>query len=191
MFNQSHTIESKIKISETMKGRMPKNFYEMQKKGWESNKGKTSWMSGKFHSIKTKKKMSIAHKGKRLSKVIREKMSKTHKAIMTEGMKKRIGDSLKKYYDKIGRKISKYHCQRWYNKRKEIYKRDDYTCQECGRTSNELKKLGLKLHCHHIVSISEKEKMFENSNLITLCKECHYEKHSKLAFINEKKLIKA
>jgi len=48
-----------------------------------------------------------------------------------------------------------------------------YTCQECG-------KRGVEIHPHHFKSFAKFEKLrFEITNGITLCKKCHYNKHSK------------
>lgn len=62
--------------------------------------------------------------------------------------------------------------------RKEVFNRDDFTCQECGVR-------GVFLHAHHIKSFAEHSALrLEVDNGITLCKECHTMIHSK------KKLIK-
>ena len=54
----------------------------------------------------------------------------------------------------------------WKRLRKIIYKRDNWTCQECG------KKCHTDIQCHHKVPyrISKNDSM---NNLITLCKSCH------------------
>ena len=58
--------------------------------------------------------------------------------------------------------------QNWTNKlRNEIRKRDNYTCQECGKIQNELKR---KLEVHHIDYNKKNCSIF---NLITLCRSCH------------------
>ncbi len=62
--------------------------------------------------------------------------------------------------------------------REEIFKRDNYTCQECGRK----RKKGDRviLNAHHKKSFTKyKELRFVKSNVITLCQECHKKKHSK------------
>lgn len=57
--------------------------------------------------------------------------------------------------------------------RKEVFRRDDYTCQYC------LIK-GCFLHAHHIKSWAKfPELRFDLNNGLTLCKDCHYEIHRK------------
>lgn len=52
----------------------------------------------------------------------------------------------------------------WQN---EVFKRDDYTCQCCG-------KRGGVLHAHHLESFSDNPDLrFDISNGITLCENCH------------------
>jgi predicted transcriptional regulator len=59
----------------------------------------------------------------------------------------------------------------YYNWRKKCLKRDNFTCQVCG-------KHGGKLHIHHLNNFSEfKELRYKLSNGITLCKNCHEEFH--------------
>ncbi|MEA3340228.1 MAG: HNH endonuclease [Chloroflexota bacterium] len=55
-----------------------------------------------------------------------------------------------------------------------VLKRDNYTCQKCGATTETA-----QLHVHHIISYAQ-NKMQANDpdNCITLCKECHREIHS-------------
>lgn len=55
--------------------------------------------------------------------------------------------------------------------REEVFKRDNYTCQECGQ-------IGGYLNAHHIKSWAEHEELrYDINNGITLCKKCH--RHSK------------
>jgi len=64
--------------------------------------------------------------------------------------------------------------------RDSVFRRDDYTCQACGRR-------GVKLAAHHIVPWSKsRELRFEPTNLITLCDKCHrrYHKQTPLADAN-------
>lgn len=60
--------------------------------------------------------------------------------------------------------------------RQKVYKRDKYTCQECGRK----RKRGdrVELNAHHIKSWVEHPRLrFKLSNGLTLCKECHRNKY--------------
>jgi len=60
-----------------------------------------------------------------------------------------------------------------YNVRQYVLKRDNYTCQCCGRHPTE--KNGIRLHVHH----KESRKTGGNApnNLITLCEDCHKALH--------------
>ena len=66
-----------------------------------------------------------------------------------------------------GRQISGY--KKW---RIDIYKRDDYTCQKCG------KRGGCKLNAHRIEGFADNPELRTSlSNGTTLCKDCHKEYH--------------
>ena len=55
----------------------------------------------------------------------------------------------------------------WKNWRGEVFERDKYTCRECGA-------MGVYLEPHHIFPIrSDRNKLFELTNGITLCRPCH------------------
>lgn len=56
------------------------------------------------------------------------------------------------------------------SERKEIFERDNYTCQECGER-------GCHLNAHHIVPISEGGDVHDTSNGVTLCLKCHRDRH--------------
>lgn len=59
------------------------------------------------------------------------------------------------------------------NWRNEVFKRDNWTCQEC-------KRRGGELHPDHIKPFAEfPELRFDVDNGRTLCKECHQKKHYK------------
>lgn len=67
--------------------------------------------------------------------------------------------------DQTGRTSFEY--RQW---RKEVLKRDQHTCQNCGNKNN--------LHVHHLLKYSECEDLrVDIDNGVTLCKKCHYEAH--------------
>ena len=55
-----------------------------------------------------------------------------------------------------------------------VWKRDNFTCQNCGKTANELKKLGIKICADHIKPYCNYPKLrYVVSNGRTLCFPCH------------------
>lgn len=63
----------------------------------------------------------------------------------------------------------------WDSRRKRVYRRDNYTCQNCGRKGGP--KGGAELHAHHGVPLS-KGGTNKMENLTTYCKECHNAIHN-------------
>ncbi len=65
----------------------------------------------------------------------------------------------------------------WTNKSLQIRQRDDYMCQCCKRGIYPLffkKKMDDNVEVHHIVPINEdRDRAFDDYNLITLCKQHH------------------
>ena len=62
-----------------------------------------------------------------------------------------------------------------------VYKRDDYTCQCCG-------KRGGDLVAHHLNSYNwDKEHRIDVNNGITLCEQCHRDFHIKYGMGNNTK----
>jgi hypothetical protein len=62
----------------------------------------------------------------------------------------------------------------WENIRQNIYQRDNYTCQDCGRQGGP--KGSAELHAHHIIPKSEGGS-HKSGNLKTLCVSCHNNQH--------------
>lgn len=58
----------------------------------------------------------------------------------------------------------------WSSRRKRVYRRDNYECQNCGAKGGP--KGDAELHAHHIVPKS-KGGTHKVSNLKTVCKGCH------------------
>lgn len=67
---------------------------------------------------------------------------------------------------KEGRRNSRY--KQW---RRDVFERDDYTCQKCG-------KRGVKLNAHHKKPYAFYHSLrYELDNGITLCISCHKDEH--------------
>lgn len=64
----------------------------------------------------------------------------------------------------------------WRNWRKQVFERDNYTCQSCGINNN-------KLEPHHLFSFKDNPNyIFEVWNGQTLCRECHVHLHNELGW---------
>ena len=144
------------------------------------HKGKPSTRIGYKHSPETRKKMSESQKGKhnywigkKRSKITREKMSLAHKGYKHTGEAKfKMSNSRKgnKHYNWKGG-ISHFRGESWNEIRKKIYKRDNWTCQICGKNN-------IKIFVHHIVPYRITQDNSEG-NLITLCLSCHVKEEHK------------
>lgn len=62
----------------------------------------------------------------------------------------------------------------WDSRRKQVYRRDGFQCQECGRYGGP--RGDAELHAHHNTPIADGGS-HDLSNLTTLCKDCHAETH--------------
>lgn len=70
-----------------------------------------------------------------------------------------------------------YDSAEWKTAVKVVWKRDNATCQCCGKHHNTAKHRGT-FDIHHIVSFEVVELRCEVSNLVLLCEACHYWVHS-------------
>lgn len=140
---------------------------------------------GKKHTEESRKKMSILRKGKKQSKQWIENRFK----------------SLKKYYESRKYKTDEYirlkNSKDMIDWRNKIFKRDNFTCQNCGDNS------GGNLNAHHIISfrtiyeeyniLNKNINLFDLENGITMCEDCHkktdtygkhYNSHNDFKLIN-------
>lgn len=60
--------------------------------------------------------------------------------------------------------------------RVEIFERDNYTCQDCGRKGEWFFFRNYDLDVHHMDGNGENNNY---ENLITLCDECHFNAHGR------------
>lgn len=114
------------------------------------NKGtNTSGMKGKKHTPETRRKIAEKRKG-----------SKTN--LWKGGVAKQ---------NEIDRKSVEYKL--W---REAVYKRDNWTCQDCRARAKKGKRV--TLHPHHIKPFSKyKALRFAIDNGVTLCFGCHQKRH--------------
>lgn len=65
------------------------------------------------------------------------------------------------------------HSAEYRNWQKDVFKRDNFSCQKCNKTIKET-----ILHAHHIEKFSQNiEKRYDVNNGLTLCIDCHGELH--------------
>lgn len=68
---------------------------------------------------------------------------------------------------------------KWLILKRTIFKRDNYTCQECN-INLLLSKEHFQLHAHHIIPKAEAPELtLDEENIITLCENCHKNIHRK------------
>ena len=158
------------KISESMKGRIPKNFKEAQKKAWEAKRGipvseetkernRQSHLGRKYKemSIEGRKNISEAHKGKKLSEQTRRKLSELYKGKKCRFWKGGITKKNIQIRNSLEYKL-------W---REAVFKRDNWTCIWC-------KQRGVNLNADHIKPFAYyPELRFAIDNGRTLCVDCH------------------
>lgn len=136
-------------------------------------------LKGHPHTEETKKLMSIMRKGKSpWSKG--KKFSKEHREKISASVKKNptVAWSYKRWMAELPKMIitaieykeiresNPYNNHSWRKKRKGVYERDNFTCQECYRKCDD----AIGIACHHIDFDNVNNKML---NLITLCSSCH------------------
>ena len=106
--------------------------------------------------------MSKLHKGAKRTKEHKEKLRLANLGEKSHFWKGGLTDENRKLRNSSMAK----------NWRKEVFERDDYTCQDCGLTSGNGK--AVILNADHIKSWSKyPELRFDLDNGRTLCLECH------------------
>jgi hypothetical protein len=154
--------------------------------------GKNHPLFGTHPSLKTLKKLSDSHKGKKLSDITKEKLSKQRIGV------KRPGIGFKISLSKIGKPNFKISGKNHYNWKggvskieetirhsmeysewvRKVFIRDNYICQK-------YKIRGGKLTAHHILNFSSNSNLrFDVNNGITLSEKAHKEFHKKYGIKN-------
>lgn len=174
-----------------LKGEKNHNFgkilsEEVKKKMSEARIGKSLWggkrsddvkkkmskaLKGRKVSLETRMKISEIQRGRKASEDTKRRMSESQKGrIVTPETRIKIGDSHRgeKSVNWLGGKSFEPYGIAFNRKLKEqIKQRDNYECQECHTTQEQV---GYKLHVHHIDFVKTHNCP---SNLITLCRSCH------------------
>lgn len=163
---------------------MKKYGIQTRSRGGESSKGSFSkghkFGVGRVHTVDTKNKIRekciidgrvpyLGKDGKHWLKGIRGEKHPTWKGGLTPDRQ------------------SFYSSEIWSEVIKEVWKRDNAICQNCGEFHNTDTKRGT-FHIHHIISFQIKEYRADLNNLVLLCKKCHRWVHSKKNI--NKKIIK-
>ncbi|MFC4823991.1 HNH endonuclease [Halorussus aquaticus] len=63
--------------------------------------------------------------------------------------------------------------QKWWRVRREALERDDYTCQHCGISKDEIGRNPDVHHVERVRDFERTEKAHTLENVITLCRSCH------------------
>ena len=159
------------------------------------------WARGHKISPETRRKISVANVGKRLSDEAKRKDSEAHKGQVPWNKGKKMPPMSRETREKMrksrlgeksalwkGGKMKEYPLliqirkSSDYNKwRKAIFERDNYTCQKCG-------KRGGELEAHHIFNFADFPSLrIEISNGVTLCRKCHKDFHKRYGKNNNTK----
>ncbi len=151
------TEETKIKISEGMKGKQ--NTLGV-KHSIEANLNKSILMK-KLCSVGVRNPPMV---GRKHTIEIRKKISELQRGENGAGWKGGITPINKTIRASIESRL-------W---REAVFARDNWTCQKC-------KQKGGKIHAHHIKPFAKySELRFAIDNGLTLCKQCHLLEHRKV-----------
>lgn len=174
MLGKHHTLETRKKLSDSLKGRKsPKGMLGKHLSEEARKKISEKIKKNLPQTEETKKKMSVSNhriwKGKHLPKEIRRKMSEAQKGEKSYLWKGGITPINMKIRSSLEYKNWEYKILDKYN----------WKCQKC----NEVKKF--KLTVHHIKNFAKYHKLrFSINNGFIFCKICHREFHKKYGIKN-------
>ena len=155
------------KLGQFVKGHEPYNYWLGKKRDLATGRKISKVLKGRLLPVETRLKMSLARKGK---------SQWWHKGVpLSEEHKKKIGRKGAVHWNWQGglSLINDRHDSTQYKEwRKEVYKKDNYTCQICGTRKEGKNKI--ILNADHIKQWAlYPELRYEISNGRTLCVECH------------------
>lgn len=148
------------------------------------SKGTNNPFFGKHHTADMKTKMSILKKGHKHTKEAKIKMSISrkgkkftisHRRAISEAHLKNLFSTHKLSSSNKNALRKRFDYKVW---RELVFRRDAWTCQECGAISGKGKQVYLE--AHHIKSFNDFPKLrYDVSNGITLCRDCHKKENIK------------
>jgi len=196
-----HSEITKKKISRALKGKMPKfipstkgmklsdkhrkKISKARKKYFEDPEHRENMRIanlGKKHSKTTKRKMSESHKGKLGYWVGKHRSKKTRKK-QSEALKGEKSSNWKGGITLLTKQIRQsFKYRQW---RSDVFTRDDFTCQECGKrgcyiVAHHIKAFSVIFAEYKIKTLEEAltcEEFWNINNGLTLCEECHKPKN--------------
>lgn len=84
-------------------------------------------------------------------------------------------------YSKLSDRKRFYKSRKWQRKRIDILQRDNYECQWCKQQGKVVSKYDTTLIVHHVTELKDRPDLkMEDSNLITVCFNCHEIHHERI-----------
>lgn len=190
LIGYKHTPEAIEKIRQTSLGRL---HTEITKKMMSERMIGNKRGLGKTQSLESRLKNSLSKLGIKRSEESRKHISEAKKKQLVNGMPEEWKDKIRESHKGLNTwtkgkpwsdarrevqklfkkkpviKNGKEYDPNWHDIRKEIYKRDNWHCKECGIKCT-IKHNKTLICCHHI---DFNIKNNSDINLITLCASCH------------------
>jgi len=176
---KTHSDESRAKMSAALSGENHP-FWGIKRTEWAKKfSGENSFSYGLIRSDETKEKIRKTKIGIKLSQAHKDAIGNAHRGVKKTRKRKSESERKSTLYEQI-RKCEKY--KQW---RMEIYKRDWFTCVDCGNDTNvkefklnadHIKPFALIIMENNITTVELAEKCDELWNLEngrTLCRTCH------------------
>lgn len=181
-YGKKHSIETRKRISLAISGKNNPMFGKKRPQYVKdavskAHKNKQSPFKGKAHTEETKKMISEKNKGNKYH--LGKKHTTETKKLISKITRQRTprGKNHPRWKGGNERCIRAYNTIGYKAWRKDVFERDNYTCQNCGDNK------GHNLIAHHIIPFKECLEIingleFDIDNGITFCKKCHKLIHS-------------